>query len=1034
LLRIKQGVYRRAARIDRAPGIETIQSGSVNGSATGEEPRGALSRSGCMPCTVVFNGTPLVGPADQPLIDFLSAHGIDLPHVCYHPSLGALQTCDTCWVEMGGELHRACALRSHDGLVINSANARAAAAREEGMDRLLAKHELYCTVCENNTGSCTLHNTFAGMNLPIQRYPFRRKPYEKDHSGPFYTYDPSQCILCGRCVEACQNVEVNETLSIDYTAEHPRVLWDGGKSIDDSSCVNCGHCVTVCPCNALLEKSMQPDAGPLTAMPETLKRPMIDMVKSLETTIGAPPITLLSQLDTKLRQAEIKRTKTVCTYCGVGCSFEMWTRDRHILRVQPVPEAPSNGISTCVKGKFAWDFVNSPKRLTTPLIRENGRFREASWDEALTLVARRLMQIRDRHGPDSIGFIGSSKASNEEAYLTQKIARLIIGTNSVDNSSRYCQNPATKGLFRTVGYGGDSGSIRDIEKADLVVLVGSNTAENHPVIASRIKAAHKLRGQKLLVIDVRKHEMAERADIFLRPRASTDLVLASALSRYMFDHGYDDKEFLAKRVKDVEKYRQSLAPFTLEFAEQVTGIPRAEIAAAGEMIGKAKSVCLLWAMGVTQHTHGSDISTALSNLLLVTGNYGKPGTGGYPMRGHNNVQGASDFGCLKNVYPGYEHVDDEKIRAKWAKAWGVPPEKLSNEIGLDNFEMVVEAGKGTLKAMYVIGEETAISDADAGRTQEAFGKLDFFVVQDLFVSRTAEFADVVLPACASIEKEGTFTNTERRIQRFYQVMPPLGDSRADWQILTELARRMGHDWGYTHPSQIMAEAAAVAEMFKGVSYERLEGWKSLHWPVREDGTDTPLLYTERFHSEDGRATLYPLEWKAPAEAPDTQYDLSLDNGRLLEHFQAGNQTGQSSGIVHEVPHWFVEVSPELARERGIEDGTWVRVSSRRDSIEVRAVVTDRVSGKTLYMPIHHAKPATNALTGDHHDPDVNTPGYKEVAVKIEVLSKPPGEPPLPHNNSRYGHRTPNGGPHVEDKWARSDYVQPPEHQAHPELM
>jgi formate dehydrogenase major subunit len=712
----------------------------------------------------------------------------------------------------------------------------------------------------------------------------------------------------------------------------------------------------------------------------------------------------------------------------------MWTRDRHILRVQPLPEAPANGISTCVKGKFAWDFVNSPKRLTTPLIRENGRFREASWDEALTLVARRLMQIRDRHGPDSIGFIGSSKASNEEAYLTQKIARLIIGTNSVDNSSRYCQNPATKGLFRTVGYGGDSGTIRDIEKADLVVLVGSNTAENHPVIASKIKAAHKLRGQKLLVIDVRKHEMAERADIFLRPRASTDLVLASALSRYMFDHGYEDKDFLAKRVKDVDKYRQSLEPFTLEFAEQVTGLPRAEIAAAGEMIGQAKSVCLLWAMGVTQHSHGSDISTALSNLLLVTGNYGKPGTGGYPMRGHNNVQGASDFGCLKNVYPGYEHVDDEKMRAKWAKAWGVPPEKLSNKIGLDNFEMVVEADKGTVKAMYVIGEETAVSDAHAGHTQDAFRKLEFFVVQDLFVSRTAEFADVVLPACASVEKEGTFTSTERRIQRFYEVMPPLGNSRPDWQILTELARRMGHDWGYTHPSQIMAEAAGIAKMFKGVSYERLEGWKSLHWPMKEDGTDTPLLYTDKFHFEDGLARLYPLEWQAPAEAPDKQYDLSLDNGRLLEHFQAGNQTGESSGIRHEVPHWFVEVSPELARERGIEDGTWLRVSSRRDSIEVRAVVTDRVSGKTLYMPIHHAKPATNALTGDHHDPDVNTPGYKEVAVKLEVLSKPRGEPPLPHNNSRYGHRTPNGGPHVEDKWARSDYTQPPAHQAHPEQM
>ena len=495
-------------------------------------------------CTIVFDSRELSGRKGVPLIDFLAEHGVHLPHVCYHRALGSPETCDVCWVERDGELVRGCTLLSEDGLRVESTGGQAARAREEGMDRLLAKHELYCTVCENNTGDCTLHNTVAQMNMPIQRYAFERKPYDKDTSNPFYTYDPDQCILCGRCVEACQNVEVNETLSIDFGAEHPRVLWDGGEVIAGSSCVSCGHCVTVCPCNALMEKSMQPDAGPFTSMPETLKRPMIDAIKEIEHTIGAPPITGISLMDMKLRQPEIRRTKTVCTYCGVGCSFEMWTRDRHILKVQPVAEAPANGISTCVKGKFAWDFVNSEKRLTTPLIRENDRFREASWDEALDLVARRLAEIRDAHGPDSIGFIGSSKASNEEAYLTQKIARLVIGTNSVDNSSRYCQNPATKGLFRTVGHGGDSGTIADIEKAELIVLVGSNLSENHPVIASRVKAARKHGGQKLIVADLRRHEMAERADIFLRPKGGTDLVWASALSRYMFDNGYADLDFL----------------------------------------------------------------------------------------------------------------------------------------------------------------------------------------------------------------------------------------------------------------------------------------------------------------------------------------------------------------------------------------------------------------------------------------------------------------------------------------------------------
>ena len=985
-------------------------------------------------CTIVYDGKALAGKADTPLIDFLAEHDIHLSHVCYHRALGPLQTCDVCWVEHNGELVRGCTLRTADGMVVSS-EGQAKVAQHEGMDRILAKHELYCTVCEHNTGDCTLHNTVADMHIPIQRYKFQRKPYEKDHSNPFYTYDPDQCILCGRCVEACQNVEVNETLSIDFSSEHPRVLWDGGQTIEGSSCVSCGHCVTVCPCNALLEKTMQPDAGPFTAMPQNVKRPMIDAIKTLENTIGAPPITAISVMDMLWRQPEIKRTKTVCTYCGVGCSFEMWTRDRQILKVQPVVEAPANGISTCVKGKFAWDFVNDPKRLTTPLIRENGRFREASWDEALELVARRLLEVRSVHGPDSIGFIGSSKASNEEAYLTQKIARLIIGTNSVDNSSRYCQNPATKGLFRTVGYGGDAGTIEDLQKAELIILVGSNMAENHPVIASKIKAAHKHHGQKLIVVDPRRHEMAERADHYLRIKPGTDLIWASAMARYMFDHGYADLAFLGSQVNGVEEYRRSLEPFTLEYASHMTGISLSQLFEAAEMIGKAGSVCICWAMGITQHSHGADTSTALSNLLLVTGNYGRPGTGGYPMRGHNNVQGASDFGCLKNMYPGYEKVSDDEVRAKWAKAWGVLPQQLSDKVGEDNFLMVQHADEGKIKAMYIIGEETAFSDADSRNVHEAFTKLDFFVVQDIFLSRTAEFADVVLPACPSIEKDGTFVNTERRVQRFYQVMSPLGDSRPDWQILTDLAARMGHDWGYTHPSQIMDEVAGIATIFKGISYQRLEGWNSLLWPMQPDGSDTPLLYTDGFHTEDGKAVLYPLTWNPPQEDTDEQYDLLLNNGRMLEHFQSMNQTDKGQRVTSLSPNWFVEISPELATERGLQEGSWVRLTSRRGSVEVPVVITDRVAGKVLFIPIHQGKPGLNELTGEHHDPDVNTPAYKEVAVKLEPLHRVPLSDPLPRSNFRHGKRTPvEGVPAqiVHVKWARDDYVSPLERAPNPE--
>ncbi len=968
------------------------------------------------------NGNPIRGHTGEPLIACLQHAGIDLPAVCYHPSLGPIQTCDTCWVEVGGQLVRACAERVREGMIISTDATRTCRAREEGMQRLLKNHELYCTVCENNNGNCTVHNTTAIMGIAHQEYPFTTKPYAVDDSNPFYRYDPDQCILCGRCVEACQNLQVNETLTIDWSLEQPRVLWDGGAPINESSCVSCGHCVTVCPCNALIETSMLGQAGFLTGLPEAIKRPMIEVVKAVEPHTGYIPIMALSEAEAAMRANEITRTKTVCTYCGVGCSFEMWTKGREILKVEPNVAAPANGISTCIKGKFGWDFINSPERLTTPLIRENDRFREASWDEAIGYIAHRLSEISAQHGPDSIGLIASSKCTNEEAYLVQKLARAVVGTNNVDNCSRYCQAPATTGLFRTVGYGGDSGSITDIEAADLVLIVGSNTAESHPVIATRIKRAHKLRGQQLVVVDLRMHEMAERADLFLRPHPGTDMVWLSAITKFILDNGLADQQFLDARVTGLEEYRASLAPFTLDYATQVTMIPQSDLERLARMIAAAESVCALWAMGVTQHCGGSDTSTAISNLLLVTGNYGRTGAGGYPMRGHNNVQGTSDFGALPAFFPGYELVADDAVRARYERGWGIT---LPTGPGLDNHEMVDAIRDGTLKAMYVIGEDMSLVDSNAGYVMEEFEGLEFFVVQDLFLTRTAQFADVVLPASPSLEKEGTFTNTERRIQRLYQVMEPLGASRPDWQITQEIARALGADWHYTHPAEIMHEAASLAPMFAGVSYERLEGWRSLQWPVAADGRDSPLLYTDGFKMPGGKARLFPMEWVAPSEEPDTEYDLHLNNGRLLEHFHEGNLTYKSDGIRGKVPTTFVEVSPELAAERGIADGTLVRLVSRRGALKVPVLVTDRVQGHELYMPMNSTDEPINVLTSSQTDRATHTPAYKEVAVRMEVIAKNGGKSPLPRGNPRYGHRTPTNGVEVEKKWARPDYAPPP---------
>src|ERR1700730_10132410 len=503
---------------------------------------------------VIIDGASYDAEAGEHLIDVINRTGREIPQVCYHPQLGPIQTCDTCLVEINGQLGRACGTTVSTGMQIVTGSAIAESARREAFDRILGNHLLYCTVCDNNNGNCTVHNTTKLLAVEHQQIPYRPKPYPVDNTNPFYRYDPDQCILCGRCVQACQTLQVNETLSIRWEDDHPRVLWDGGKTIGESSCVSCGHCVTVCPCNALMEKSMVGEAGYMTAIPHNALSGMIDIVKGIEPELGYGSILKVSEVEAAMRKDRIRRTKTVCTYCGVGCSYEIWTKDRHILKVEP-SEGPANGVSTCVKGKFGWDFVNNQDRLTSPLIREGEAFREATWDEALGLVATRLSQIKQEHGPDAVGLIASSKGTNEEAYFMQKLARAVIGTNNVDNCSRYCQSPATMGLSRTVGHGGDTGSFKELERAGLVVIIGSNTAESHPVIATRVKRAHKLHGQKLIVADLREHEMARRADLFFRPKPDADLVWLSAISRYLIDNGKAATSFIKEWTNGIEEYR-----------------------------------------------------------------------------------------------------------------------------------------------------------------------------------------------------------------------------------------------------------------------------------------------------------------------------------------------------------------------------------------------------------------------------------------------------------------------------------------------
>ena len=968
--------------------------------------------------SININGAAYEFKEGQTILQVVNEQKILHPQICYMPEVDPIETCDTCIMEVNGELKRACSTKAVAGMDVQLASPRAKEAQTEAMDRILENHLLYCTVCDNNNGNCKIHNTVDMMEIEHQKYPFESKCSvdEVDLTNPFYRYDPNQCIACGQCVEVCQNLQVNETLTMDWSRDRPIVLWDGGAKINDSSCVSCGQCVTACPCNALMETSMLGEAGFMTKIPEPVMTPLIELVKDVEP--GYSGILAISDAEAKMRETRTKKTKTVCTFCGVGCSFEVWTKDRKILKIQPVSDAPANQISTCVKGKFGWDFVNSEERITTPLIRKGDEFVEATWEEALDLVASKFKTINDSYGKDSIGVISSSKITNEDNYVIQKLTRQVFQSNNVDNCSRYCQSPATDGLFRTVGMGGDAGTIKDIASAGLVIIVGANPAEGHPVLATRVKRAHKLHGQKLIVADMRKNEMAERSDIFITPKQGTDQVWLMAVTKYMIDNGWHDQRFIDENVNHFGEFTEVLDQYTLEYAEQQTGIAREQLVNIAETIRDADGTCILWGMGVTQNTGGSDTSAAISNLLLATGNYRRPGAGAYPLRGHNNVQGACDMGSLPGWLPGYQHVTDDNARLKFETAYGV---KIDDTPGMDNIQMLRAVEEGIMKAMYVVGEDMALVDSNANHVDEVLSQLDFFVVQDIFFSRTAQYADVILPAAPSLEKDGTFTNTERRVQRLYKALPELGQSKADWWIVQEIANRLGAGWNYSHPSEIFAEMASLSPLFSQANYASMGGWSSFLWGSLT-GESTPLLYVDGFNFPDKKARFALSNWIEPVVFPE-EYDLHINNGRLLEHFHEGNMTNKSAGIQSKLPETFVEVSPALAAERGLEDGSTVRLVSPYGALKLPVIVTGRVKGNELFLPMNSVKKETaiNFLTGPAVDQRTNTPAYKQTKVRMEVL-KEHGKRPLPRSNPRDKKRNPTTGIEVERKWAREGYV------------
>lgn len=684
---------------------------------------------------------------------------------------------------------------------------------------------------------------------------------------------------------------------------------------------------------------------------------------------------------------EYRNVPTICVYCGAGCGLYLEVLDGQVIGVYPDYSHPVSEGHLCAKGWNVAGFIHHADRLKTPLIRKNGQLVEACWEEALGLIAENLRRIRDQHGPDALGFLCSAKSTNESNYVFQKFVRAVMGTHNVDHCARFCHSPSVAGLAAAFGSGAMTNSIPELEEANCILVTGSNTTEGHPIIGARIMRA-KERGAKLILVDPRDIQLARFADFHLRQKPGTDVAWINGMIHVILSEGLENKEFIATRTEGFEELREAVAEYTPARVEQITGIPAEDLIAAARAYATADKSSIVYAMGITQHTTGTDNVMSLANLAMVTGHIGRPSTGINPLRGQNNVQGACDVGGLPDVYPGYQKVTDEKVRQKFVEAWGSAPPARS---GLTVAEMVDAAGLGIIRGMYIMGENPVLSDPDANHVREALSRLEFLAVQDIFLSETAELAHVVLPATSFAEETGTFTATDRRVQLINQAVAPVGQSRPDWQIVCELARRIGVPNGpfgrfdYASPAEIMDEIAALTPIYGGISYARLQEAGFLQWPCRTaDDPGTPYLHRDQFTR--GRGKFHVIHYREPAELPDAEYPLILTTGRNMFHWHTGTMTRRTPKLAKEVPEGYVEISPEDAERVGIRKSEFVRLVSRRGQVETRAWITRRVPPGVVFMPFHFAEAAANVLTNAALDPVAKIAEFKVCAVRVEKVA------------------------------------------------
>ncbi|HEY3639328.1 MAG TPA: formate dehydrogenase subunit alpha [Rhizomicrobium sp.] len=903
--------------------------------------------------TLSIDGRYVTVPAGTSIMRAAAEIGTQIPKLCATDTVEAFGSCRMCLIEIEGRngTPASCTTPVAEGMIVRTQTERLARIRRGVMELYISDHPLDCLTCAAN-GDCELQDMAGAVGLRDVRYGYAGENHlaeQKDESNPYFTYDPSKCIVCSRCVRACDEVQGTLALTIEGRGFGSRVAASAADPFLDSECVSCGACVQACPTATLIEKSV------------------------IE--IGQPERSVV----------------TTCAYCGVGCSFKAEMRGDTVVRMVPYKDGKANHGHSCVKGRFAWGYTTHRERILKPMIRERieDPWREVSWDEAIGRVASEFKRIQAKYGQRSIGGITSSRCTDEETFLMQKLVRAGFGNNNVDTCARVCHSPTGYGLKTTFGTSAGTQDFDSVEQADVIIVMGANPTDGHPVFASRMKKRLR-QGAKLIVIDPRRIDLVRTPHIsaayHLPLKPGTNVAMLTALAHVTVTEGLVNEEFVRARC-DLAAFEEWSAFVrdprnSPEAMASITGVPAETVRAAARLYATGGNAAFYYGLGITEHSQGSTAVIAIANLAMATGNIGRPGVGVNPLRGQNNVQGSCDMGSFPHELSGYRHISDAKTRALFEADWKTP---LDKEPGLRIPNMLDASVGGRFKGLYVQGEDIAQSDPDTQHVINGLKAMECVVVQDLFLCETAHYAHVFLPGSTFLEKDGTFINAERRIQRVRKVMEPR-NGLADWEVTLAIAKAMGYPMHYNHPSEIMDEIARLTPTFSGVSYERLDELGSIQWPCNEKAPEgTPVMHMGGFVRGLGNFVI--TEYVPTDERTGPRFPLLLTTGRILSQYNVGAQTRRTQNTVwHQEDR--LEIHPHDAEQRGIQTGDWVKLQSRSGATSLRAVITDRVAPGVVYTTFHHPGTQANVVTTDYSDWATNCPEYKVTAVQVSPSNGP----------------------------------------------